>query len=87
MWLVGKAGCLAIYALALAGLAGLLPSGLSGAVQVIAAALLVVHVAELVFAFRHVRRYQGVLAVSVLLTLLFGLLHWWPLKKSASGES
>ena len=29
--------------------------------------------------FRHVRRYRGPLALSVLLTLLFGLLHWKPL--------
>ena len=87
MWTVGKAGCLALYALALAGLARLLPSGLSGTMQVIAAAFLAAHVVELACAFKHVRRYQGALAVSVVLTLLFGLLHWWPLKKAASGES
>ena len=29
--------------------------------------------------FKHVRKYRGPLAVSVLLTLLFGLLHWKPL--------
>jgi hypothetical protein len=34
---------------------------------------------ELLFMFRHVRLYKGPLAVSVVLTLLFGLLHWKPL--------
>ena len=87
MWVAGKAGCLAIYALALAGLAGLLPSGLAGTMLAIAVAFLAAHVVELAFAFKHVRRYQGALAVSVLLTLLFGLLHWWPLKMAASGDS
>jgi hypothetical protein len=29
--------------------------------------------------FRHVRLYKGPVAVSILLTLLFGLLHWKPL--------
>ena len=81
MWVVGKGGCLTIYLMALAGLAGPLPSGLSGTMQSIAAAFLAVHVVELAFAFKHVRRYQGALAVSVLLTVLFGLFHWWPLKK------
>ena len=85
MWAIGKAGCLAIYALALAGLAGLLPGGLAWTMRVIVALFLVAHVLELAFAFKYVRRYQGALATSVLLTLLFGLLHWWPLKKLASG--
>ncbi len=54
--------------------------------QVIAVAFLTAHVVELAFAFRHVRRYQGPLPASVLLTLLFGLLHWWPLKRAAHSE-
>jgi hypothetical protein len=46
--------------------------------------LLAIHVAELLFVFKHVRLYAGPLAVSVLLTLLFGLLHWKPLADAAS---
>lgn len=76
-----KAGCLVCYALALAGLAGLLPEGISDAVQTIAAALLIIHALELLFVFRHVRRYPGALALSILLTLLFGLMHWMPLAR------
>lgn len=74
-----KAACLAAYGLALAGLAGLLPPGLAGTMQNIALVLLVIHALEVIFMFKHVRLYRGSLAVSILLTLLFGLLHWKPL--------
>lgn len=84
-----KAACLAVYGLALAGLAGLLPAGLAGTMQNIALALLVIHALEIVVMFKHVRLYRGPLAVSMLLTLLFGLLHWKPLadaQKRAGGR-
>ena len=74
-----KAACLAVYGLALAGLAGLLPPGLAGTMQNIALLLLVIHALEVMVMFKHVRLYRGALAVSILLTLLFGLLHWKPL--------
>jgi hypothetical protein len=71
--------CLLAYALAAAQLAGLLPPGPFERTPVVAGVLLALHAAELVFMFRHVRLYPGPLALSVLLTLLFGLLHWQPL--------
>ena len=80
-----KAGCLVIYGLAIAGVAGLLPPAWSDIVQKLALLLLVVHLLELFFVFKHVRRYQGPLAVSVLFTILFGLLHWMPLAKQTKG--
>jgi uncharacterized protein YhhL (DUF1145 family) len=79
-----KAACLMAYFLALAGLAGLLPAALAATVQQLALVLLLVHAVELVVMFKHVRLYRGSLAVSVLLTLLFGLLHWRPLAKAAA---
>ena len=79
-----KATCLAIYALALAGLAGLLPSPLGSVMQTLAAVMLLAHVLELVFMFKQVRLYPGPLASSVLLTLLFGLFHWLPLARAQS---
>ncbi|HPU50769.1 MAG TPA: hypothetical protein PK359_04355 [Burkholderiaceae bacterium] len=79
MYTLLKIACLATYALALASLAGLLPAGAFVHVRTIAAILLVLHTLEVVFMFRHVRLYRGPLAISVLLTLLFGLLHWKPL--------
>lgn len=74
-----RALCLLAYAMAIAKLAGLLPAGSFDRAPLVAAVLLAVHVAELPFAFRHLHRYQGTLAMSVLLTLLFGLMHWKPL--------
>lgn len=79
MFLLLKIGILAIYALALAGLTGLLSGSLASTPQNIAAVLLILHGLELVFMFKQVRKYRGALLVSVILTLLFGLLHWKPL--------
>jgi hypothetical protein len=78
---LAKASCLIVYLLALAGLAGLLPLDVAGRVINIALAMLFIHALELAFAFKYVRRYRGPLAVSVLLTMLFGLMHWMPLVK------
>jgi uncharacterized protein YhhL (DUF1145 family) len=79
MFLILKIACLIVYGLALAGLAGLIGNDLASRMQSVAAVLLILHALELVFMFKHVRKYRGPLAVSVLLTLLFGLLHWKPL--------
>lgn len=79
-----KAACLGAYLLALASLAGWLPVGMASTVQRLALLLLLIHAVELVVMFKHVRLYRGSLATSVLLTLLFGLLHWRPLAKAAA---
>ena len=76
-----KAGCLAIYLLALVGAFVALPWGAESALQNLAAILVGLHLLELVFAFGSVRRHPGPLIDSVALTLLFGLLHWLPLAK------
>ena len=83
MFFILKAVCLAIYALAIAGLAGLLPAGLAGSMQTIALVMLIAHAVELLVMFKYVKRYPGPLAVSVLLAMLFGLLHWKPLADAA----
>lgn len=82
MLCVLKAACLVIYGLALAGVAGLLPHGLTVTLQVISVAFLVIHVLEVMFASAKLRLYRGRLAVSILLTLLFGALHWVPLAQA-----
>ena len=74
-----RALCLLAYAMAIAKPVGLLPAGSFDRAPLVAGVLLALHAAELVFMFKHVRLYRGALAVSVLLTLLFGLLHWKPL--------
>ena len=83
MTLVLKLGCIAIYLAALGACAGLLPGGLGHAAQIAAVGILLLHAIELLFVFGHVRRYRGPVAVSVLLTLLFGFLHWKPLADEA----
>lgn len=78
--------CLLAYTLALGKLAGLVPEGSFDRSPTVALVLLALHVGELLLMFKHVRLYKGPLALSVLLTLLFGLLHWKPLadEKAAS---
>jgi hypothetical protein len=74
-----RALCLLAYAMALGKLAGFVPAGSFERAPIVALVLLVLHVGELLLVFKHVRLYKGPLAVSVVLTLLFGLLHWKPM--------
>ena len=74
-----KAGCLLIYGLALAAFFGHLPGAVGHALQTLALVFGVVHVLEVVVMYPKVRLYPGPLAMSIVLTLLFGLLHWMPL--------
>lgn len=76
-----KAGCLAIYLLALVGAFVALPWGAESALQNITAILVGLHALELAIAYQSVRRHPGPLIDSVALTLLFGILHWLPLAK------
>lgn len=69
----------ATYVLAGASLLLTLPFDAGTMLRRISLILLVVHALEVVFVYRHVRLYRGPLAISILLTLLFGLLHWKPL--------
>ena len=70
---------LATYALAIASLLLPLPFDAGPMLRRVSLILLAVHLLELVFVFRHVRLYKGPLGTSIVLTLLFGLLHWKPL--------
>jgi hypothetical protein len=78
-----RALCLFAYTMAIAQLTGLLPEGTFDRAPLVAGVLLVLHAGEVVLMFKHLRLYQGALAVSVLLTLLFGLLHWRPLAEQS----
>jgi len=70
---------IATYALSVVSLFGVMPADLSQLLQRISLILLVIHAIELLVMRKTIRTYPGPLAVSVLLTLLFGLLHWKPL--------
>lgn len=82
MLLVMKMSCLALYALGLASVLGMLPESWS-ILAPIAAFVLAVHLIEVPVMFKHVRRYEGPLAMSILLTVLFGFLHWKPIADKA----
>jgi uncharacterized protein YhhL (DUF1145 family) len=77
-----KAVLLAIYALAILGLLGVLPPGVASVLAKIALVLVAAHLLELAIAFKAVKRYPGPLVDSIALTLLFGILHWRPLSKA-----
>jgi len=79
-----KGAAIVIYAVALATLAGWLEGSVADTVAAFGAAMLAVHVLELPFVLAHLRRYRGPLAASIALNLLFGLLHWVPLKRAAA---
>jgi uncharacterized protein YhhL (DUF1145 family) len=81
--LILKLACLALYASALAGTTDMLPTNLAGPLEAFALVVVVVHALEMVLAFRSIRRYPHGLALSLLLTLLFGALHWLPLARRA----
>ena len=78
-----KVTCLVLYLLAIVGVFGVLPGGITSIVQKAALILLAAHTLELLFAYKSVQRYRGPLVDSIALTLLFGLLHWEPLAKNS----
>ena len=78
-----RANCLAAYGLALLNLVWVLPWGAGPWIQGIALTLLGIHLLETLWAYRYLQRYRGPLALSVLLSLLFGLMHWLPLARKS----
>lgn len=86
MNLLLRLACLLVYLVALAKLAGLLATDVFAHTPYVALAIVLAHVAELLIFFRYVRLYPGPLAISIVLTLLFGLLHWKPLADAQARE-
>jgi uncharacterized protein YhhL (DUF1145 family) len=84
MYAALKAVVLCVYAVAAASLALPVPADLARALQIAAIALLLVHVIEIPLFRRQIGLYRGPFAVSIFLTLLFGLLHWKPLVDAAA---
>ena len=82
---LNKLGLLALYAATVASFFVTLP-GLSPEVvhwmRLIAGGLLAVHAVEALVFHRKLALYQGPMAVSVVLTVLFGFLHLLPLGKA-----
>ena len=80
---LGKFICLIVFSLAATEWVWPGSVGLAFDVQRLALLLLGAHLLEMLFMFKHVRRYAGPLWVSMVLTMLFGLLHWKPLADGA----
>jgi uncharacterized protein YhhL (DUF1145 family) len=83
MLMLLKLGCLAVYVLGLAALAGGLHGTTAAVFEALAAAFIAIHVLELPFFWKILRTYRGAFAASVLQALLFGVLHSLPLKRAA----
>lgn len=79
-----KGACLLLYAGALAAAGGVWAGGAAAAVRNVALVVLAAHAVEACVAFRYVRRYRGSILVSIVLTLLFGLLHVVPLARQSA---
>ncbi|WP_075795765.1 hypothetical protein [Massilia putida] len=79
-----KLSCLVLYRFALAAQAGVWTGDAALAIRNTALVILAAHAVEAGVAFNYVRRYRGSLAVSMFLTLLFGLLHIVPLARQSS---
>ncbi len=74
---------LAFYVAALVSLFVTWPPLLENILQIGTLILFAVHAIEVVVSFRWIKLYEGPLAVSILLTLLFGFMHWMPYKRRA----
>ena len=77
-----KLSALAIYLLAAFGALLALPENIITPIRYLAVILLLAHVLEMAIALRYIKRHPGPLLDSLALTLLFGFLHWRPLKQS-----
>ena len=73
--------CIGVYVLGVTSAVGLLPAAWSFW-KTIAAVLLLAHLLEIIVMFKYVKRYRGSLGASLVLTLLFGFLHWKPLMQA-----
>ena len=49
-------------------------------------AVLIAHVAEVIIFYNRVKLYEGAMYKSVVLTILFGFLHWLPLSGKHLGK-
>ena len=86
MNLVMRIACLVAYALGIAAFTGLIHGPLAAAAAIVTIARIGLHALELLYAYRFLRRYKGSLGMSVVLALLFGVLHWAPLARQKAGK-
>ena len=85
--LVAKIATLGFYLAAAVSLFLDLPPAIETLLQWGTLVLFLAHAAEVVFCLRWIRLYEGPLALSIVLTLLFGFVHWLPYKRRAEARS
>ena len=78
-----KINILVVYLLGIASHLVAFPGQVGPIVQTVSLALLLIHALECLLAYRYIKLYPGSLLVSLLLSMLFGLLHWMPLARKA----
>ena len=78
-----KVCLLAVYLLGIASHIVAFPGQGGPIVQTMSLALLLIHALECLLAYRYIKLYSGPLWLSLLLSMLFGLLHWMPLARKA----
>jgi len=78
---INKLGAVILYAATIASffLTLPLPAEVVHWMRLICGGLMVAHTLEIFVFYRKVALYKGPIAVSIVLTLLFGFLHWKPL--------
>ena len=78
-----KATILVVYLLGIASHLVAFPGQAGPIVQTVSLALLLIHALECLLAYRYIKLYSGPLLVSLVLSMLFGLLHWMSLAREA----
>lgn len=84
--LLAKITTLGFYVAAAVSLVVSMPPALESVLQWGSVALLVAHALEVLLCLRWIRLYEGPLALSILLTLLFGFVHWLPYKRRVEAQ-
>jgi uncharacterized protein YhhL (DUF1145 family) len=79
MYFIVKLICICLYLATAGSLVLPFPHGLALTLQGLTVLFFCVHLLEIVFFMRYVRLYRGRVAVSIFLTLLFGVAHLKPL--------
>ena len=74
-----RGGCIAVYLAAGAGALGLLPPPWAAPAVSVGVFVVAAHTLELLLLRRHLGLHPGTPGQAVVLALLFGSLHWFPL--------
>ena len=75
--------CLLTYAGGVVSTVAVLTHPLAHFLRLAAGFVLAMHALQVVFCWRQLRPYRGGMPASIVLTLLFGLLHWVPMRWQA----